>query len=313
MDAYLHIAETVLRLERRPLSSRAIMASAHRLGLVPAHLYGRTQHKTLGARISEDILARRDDSVFFRSAPGRFFLREFLSDVSIPEEFRQPVTTRRRIRDLIRGPSLAFHEHDIISAATNRGFISTRAIMTLLSKDRYQYLAPKDVGKYVFLWSFVCVRRDRELLAYRVGRYRDDRDAFMSKRSIGFWTLVNQSQHTLFNMDDYGIVESGVNAVKIDLDIPSIHSSKADAVSNAALSGFVLTTDSDNKRSLLAIINFSCPEWFEPTKRRLALHDMMWIDPHIPLNNVDDFDPWSQSVLEYTRCKREWIEPLEAP
>src|SRR3954451_24786115 len=97
----------ILRAERRPLSPRAILAAACRSGLVPPHLFGKTQHKTLQARVSEDIIARREHSPFFRTAPGRFFLREFLADTSISEEFRRPVPTRRRIRELIRGPALA--------------------------------------------------------------------------------------------------------------------------------------------------------------------------------------------------------------
>ncbi len=75
MDAYLHIAEEVLRLERRPMSARAMLVAAYRHNIVPSHLFGRTQHKTLGARLSKDILERREKSAFFRTAPGRFFLR----------------------------------------------------------------------------------------------------------------------------------------------------------------------------------------------------------------------------------------------
>ncbi len=110
MDAYLDIAVTILRAERRPLSSHAILAEAHRAGLVPPTLYGKTQHKTLGARISEDILSHRDRSRFFRTAPGRYFLREFLEDPSIPKEHRRPFPARRRIRELVRGPALAITE-----------------------------------------------------------------------------------------------------------------------------------------------------------------------------------------------------------
>jgi HB1, ASXL, restriction endonuclease HTH domain len=83
LDAYLQIAESILKIERRPLSARAILAAAYRHGLVPTHLHGNTQHKTLGARISEDIITLHDESLFFRTAPGRFFLREFLTDVAL--------------------------------------------------------------------------------------------------------------------------------------------------------------------------------------------------------------------------------------
>jgi hypothetical protein len=92
MDAYLDIAETVLRSLRRPLTPRAILNAAYKAGIVSDRLYGKTQHKTLGARLSEDLVQRNERSAFFRTAPGKFFLREFLSDTSLPEEYRRPVT-----------------------------------------------------------------------------------------------------------------------------------------------------------------------------------------------------------------------------
>ncbi len=33
------------------------------------------------------------------------------------------------------------------------------------------------------------------------------------------------------------------------------------------------------------------------TKRRLALNDIRWLDDLSSINDVDDFDPWSQKVL----------------
>lgn len=161
MDAYLQIAESVLKIERRPLSPRAILAAAYRHGLVPMHLHGDTQHKTLGARISEDIIALHDDSLFFRTAPGRFFLREFLTDVTIPEENRQPVATRRRFRELMRGPALAVYLHDLQRIATTGTAIPPEIVFNLLRSDRYRYDDPKNRKEgSVFLWSFVSVRRD---------------------------------------------------------------------------------------------------------------------------------------------------------
>jgi hypothetical protein len=132
LDAYLDIAEKVLRLERRPLSSRAMIGAAYRRDLVPPHLHGQTQHKTLGARISEDILALRERSLFFRAAPGRYFLRSFLTDTSIPEEHRQPVATRRRVRDLIRGPALAVDSRELEKVASADAAISPEVVLGLL-------------------------------------------------------------------------------------------------------------------------------------------------------------------------------------
>lgn len=299
MDAYLEIAARILRAERRPLSPQAILAAAYQRAFVPPHLHGRTQHKTLQARISEDIVLRREQSAFFRTGPGRFFLREFLHDDSIAEEFRQPFPARRRLRELARGPVLAIDCGALKEAADENTPIRPEKIFELLRTDRYRYTDPKRGSQdLVPVRSFVCVHRDANVLSYRVGRYRDDRDSFMLRRSIGFYTFVHSDEHTLFNVDDFGIVEAGIRASRIDLDIPAAN---APEESEASLEFFIWSSTVTKTTDLIAVVRFSCPKWFEPTKRRLALNDLSWLDASRPLNNIEDFDPWSRMVLGH--CK----------
>lgn len=295
MDAYLTIAEAALEEARRPLSPKAILEIAYKRSLVPPHLFGKTQHKTLQARISEDIVERREHSVFFRTEPGRFFLRRYLADTTIPEEFRVEFPTRRRIRELSRGPALAFEYTRLEQVARQDAPISPSKILSQFEADNFCYDDPKvRRDNLVFVRTFVCVHRERSILSYRVGRYRDDRDAFMSKRSIGFSAFVNADDCTLFNLGTLGIIEAGVSATKIDLDIPQTSSYQQ---SEARLSYFMWSTWGSKRTDLLAVINLQCPDWFEPLKRRLAIHDLCWLDASIPVNDINDFDPWSKAVL----------------
>lgn len=290
-------------LERRPLSSRAIIGAAYRRDLIPSHLHGQTQHKTLGARISEDILALREQSLFFRAAPGRYFLRAFLADSTIPEEHRQPVATRRRIRDLIQGPALAVDSRELEKVASTDGTILPETILDLLRKEKYFYDDPKNrQTASVFLWSFVSVLKQNRVLSYRAGRYREARDTFLQRRCIGFSTLVQRERRTLFTLDDFGIVESGVFATRLDLDIPEVSASNEATRVVAALESFIWIAQDGSPGDLLAVVSFNCPRWFEPERRRLAINDLGWLDIGTPVNNIEDFDPWSRSVL----AKRFW-------
>lgn len=274
------------------------MAEAYRRGLVPPSLFGRTQHKTLHARLSEDIVARRDRSAFYRTAPGRFFLAVFLGDSSIPEEFRAPFPTRRRMREIVRGPSLALRRSDLASVTTGSRRLTPAKILGLLDAGRYSYEDPQvNRATEVFVRSFVCVRRQDDVLSYRLGRYREDRDPFLSRRSIGFSTLVHEREHTLFNMNDLGIVDSGVNAAKIDLDVPLFAHEFEGSDTYASLSHFLWVRQPHGVSDLLAVIFFRCPDHFEPLKRRLALNDLRWLNMRQPVNDVDDFDPWSKGFL----------------
>lgn len=298
LDTYLDIAATVLRAARRPLSPRAILAAAYRSGIVPQHLYGKTQHKTLQARVSEDIIAKRENSAFFRTAPGRFFLREFLTDTTIPEEHRRPFPARRRFRDLMQGPALAISRDVLRGIAEENTIIDPRRVFAVLADDHCQYEDPKaKASTNVFVRSFVCVRRNREVLTYRLGRYRENRDAFMARRSIGFSALVHIDEHTLFNCGDFGIVDAGVRATKIDLDIPEVPDVSASGRAEASLCCFVWACQGTHTNDLLAVVGFQCPDWFEPVKRRLALNDLAWMNVDAPVNNIEDFDPWSRLIL----------------
>lgn len=294
MDAYLKIAASVLEAERRPLSPKSILEIAYRRSLVPSHLHGRTQHKTLQARIAEDIVERREHSLFFRTEPGRFFLRKFLADEDLPEEFRSEFPARRRIRELVRAPALAI-EYEVLEQIAERDTpIDPNKIFEALRDEKFRYDDPRNKSaRLVFLRSFVCVYRGHDLLSYRVGRYRDDRDSFLARRSIGFSSFIDAEDRTLFNFGSFGIVEAGVRATKIDLDIPNI----SDERMNAQLGYFIWSASGNGPTDLLAVIDFECPKWFEPLKRRLALNDLRWLDISKPVNDINDFDPWSRLVL----------------
>src|ERR1700693_1080197 len=131
---------------------------------VPPHLHGKSQHKTLQARMSEDIITRRDHSLFFRTAPGRFFLREFLTDSSLPEEFRRPSPTRRRVRELQRGPALAIDYDSLRKGTEENAAIRPQKIYGLLKAESYRYDDPRNTNtNCVFVRSFVCVRRNTDV------------------------------------------------------------------------------------------------------------------------------------------------------
>lgn len=305
MSAYLVIAEEVLRRVRRPLTALQILRAAYEAGIAPPHLRGRTQGKTMGARLSEDILRCREESRFYRTAPGRFLLRELMDDPGIPEDLRRPLVARRRRRALVRDRALALRREMISghSTALEMPVISSASVLHMLQRGDFHYtIGPKHRSEGdVLVWSFVLVVRSGYVLSYRQGSYREDRDTFMHRRTIGFYTPVVASDMSLFDQADHGIVSSGVRALAMDLDLLDRQLWTA-LTDGAELRSFVFT-DSDNKVSgdLLAVVVFSCPEWLDPTTKRLAINDLEWLDLRLPHNHDDDFDPWSQAVLAASR------------
>lgn len=301
MDAYLSLAEDVLRRVRRPLSPLQILRSAYEVGLAPPHLRGRTQHKTLGARLSEDILRLRDASRFYRTAPGRFLLRELANDEAIPAELRRPIVARRRRRDLAQRRSLAFARPSLEQARRGASVVDNAVVLDMIKNGEFHYTssAQNARGDDVIVWSFMLVLKAGYVLTYRQGHYREHRDTFMHRRTIGFYTPVIDDDLSLFDRNDHGIVSSGIKALATDLDLrePELWPVLG---SYSELCTFVYP-EGRTTNDLLAVVAFSCPEWLDPTSKRLALNSLEWLDLRSPPNHYEDFDPWSQAILSQAR------------
>lgn len=297
MDAYLEIAHRVLQAARVPLPPREILRQGLASRVVPASLYGKTQHKTLQARLSEDILLRRDRSAFFRTKPGYFFLREFLTDPTIPLAHRSPIIARRRRRELAYPDALAF-DRLTTRELCNNVTIDPVEILSLLKQRRYHYAtsSQKRTQEDVVVWAFTLVLRENLVLTYRHGRYREDRDNFQQKRSVGFFAPVVHDDLTLFDQVDHGIVASGLRSLSFDLNLPN----QPELARSANLKCFICTNN-DDPPNILGLISFQSPTWFEPLTRRLAINDLSWHDVNLAVNHFEDFDPWSRLVLEHAR------------
>ena len=185
LDSYLQVAQTVLRSARRPMSARAILDVAYKAGVVPTHLYGKTQKKTLQARLSEDILRRREASAFYRTEPGQFFLVEFLSDPDIPSEWKAKFPARRRTRDLKRDNTLAIKKSFLKNWPKPHADFQD-FFMAATTDNALTYLHPDEMSKrgYCSTWTFSLVCRKDSVLAYRIGRYRDDRERLSLTRDL---------------------------------------------------------------------------------------------------------------------------------
>lgn len=314
MDSYLTIAERVLRAARRPMTAKAILHAALRAGIVPDHLRGETQHKTLQARLSEEILHKRLEGRFFRTDPGYFFLTELREDPHVPNRFKDPFHARRRTRDLNKAPALAIDRKFAKEHASSSLCEWANLLQHASDAGAIRYIDPsRDSSDSILIWAFSVVRREQEILTYRMGRYRDDRDSFANKRSIGFPEMVSYDDKTLFSHDDFGLAECGLNAVLADLDLSRSSFTSRDENFLPSVSFSLLADSGSEDAALLFVMEWECPEWFEPTARRLSLNDVRWIDARCPPNDIDSFEPWSIeafSALLSTRSLN-WGEEIE--
>ena len=300
MDSYLEIAQRVLRAARRPMSAKGILDAAYRAEIVPEHLKGRTQHKTLQARLSEDILYHRNASQFYRTEPGVFFLCELISAPDVPDKFKEKFPARRRTRDLQKDWPLAINRSFLKTWKKRNFSCSSCSVVDVLraaeEQDAIRYLPSHESGDYAAVWTFSLVRRHHHILSYRVGRYRDDRDAFANKRTIGFPGVLTATDRSLFSQDDYGAADNALSVLMLDLDLSPQSFPKGEPSKPKPIFAFEAEGE-DGINVLLVVLEWVCPDWFEPTTRRLSLNDPHWLDLSLHQNNLEDFEPWSKTAF----------------
>lgn len=300
MSSYLDIAERILEAERKPLSARQILAKAYASRVVPRHLHGATQYKTMQARLSEDILSKRDHSAFFRPKPGTFFLRKFLDDETISEEHRRPIAARRRVRDLLLGPALSVEKSAVSHVFSHTEAVAPNVICGELRDRSFAYVDPKKVPEdRLLIWAVCVVVRGHDILTYRAGKYRDGRDAFERKQTFAFSSLVQESARSLFDEDRLGIRETALKSAIMDLDIPLRAEISSDRELPCELTTFIRGDHPTFHNSMIGVVVVECPLWFEPTTRRLSLNEVRWVSLLSPRNNLDDLDPWSVLIWKY--------------
>ena len=84
---------------------------------------------------------------------------------------------------------MAFKIDDLLAAKAPDNALRSDLVYGLIQDGRYSYVDPKrPPSDYALVWSFVVVLRHLEVLTYRLGRYREERDTFFNRRSLGFFT-----------------------------------------------------------------------------------------------------------------------------
>ncbi|MBZ9766555.1 winged helix-turn-helix domain-containing protein [Mesorhizobium sp. CA6] len=197
MNSYLKMSEAVLSKSRQPLTAREILDAAYRLQLVPDHLFGKTQHKTLHARLCEDILHNRRASLFARTAPGRFSLASRLEAGGNKSEYVAP----QRSYQLKQFDVLCADREGLDSALQGvTGLVEFTSIAQQFRRQVPLRIAEKDL-RLVHLRLLVMICSNSGLLTLAAM----DGAEFGSGRAIGLLGFLRGSDTDLFSDEPYGI------------------------------------------------------------------------------------------------------------
>lgn len=304
-NSYLDIAESVLRRRQQPLNPREILADAYVNDAVPGHLYGKTQEKTLQARLSEDISRLRERSTFFRTNRARFFLREFLNVPSIPEAFKTEYLARQRRKDLRNERVLAFN--GCRTVADELVILLKTELDDIFSSDNYRYAILSDVinnsDNEVPVYSFLIFHNGTEVLTHFSGQYTEENHPSKGFRSLGFGSAVRALDGDMLYEAYYGIIGSAINELIYGLGISHELVRRARYEDQIRLHCAIGGNDDRVGPYLQTVMSYRCPDDFSISKASLSLNRLIWVRPD-SIEETSDFDAPSEKLIKSGRLMK---------
>jgi len=300
-DAYLNIAEMILGGERRPLKPREIIQRAYVNELLPWHLHGSRQDKTLHARLSEDIARSPEKSRFYRTGPGTFFLQQLRRQPETPDAFREVYLAPPRRKELKRDDVFSVRVSDI-GAEAHSAQIPLLTLNKVLKAGNYAYrpyARLKTAQGYAVVHSFVVVFKNNQVLSFRCGKFFPQSDPLYGRRSIGIGGAVIQDDVDLLYESMSGIIENGITELGYGIGLPQ-RMAEAARYGNELKPylGFLLDDIEGAPTVLHVVLGYRCPNEFEPSKAALSVNDLRWVDANNPGNDLQDYDPTSKRLFE---------------
>lgn len=301
------VAEQVLRARGRPMSAREIWDEGTRQGLFSDRLAGQTPIQTLKSKISVDILRHGRRSVFVRTKPGKFYLRELLADSveAYPSKPWRPPPSKERVLVFPSALLDKLGRFQGVRSNFERTYETLFADQTCVGMDRTR-AESDDEHKQVL--TYIMVRRGDQLLAFRRGVYNRTEDMLRGRDCVGFGGHVNDLDITLFSgFSDKGTIEhSAARELLEELRLPPADVERVWRGEGLRVIG-LLNDDSSavGRRHFAVIFEYEVSDassWDEPVRGENSINKLRWLSAKSEGVELSSFEYWSQLVMRsYTR------------
>lgn len=300
-DNYLKIAQTILERTQKPMSAREIYRYARSHSYLPGHLYGKTPHKTLHARLAEDLLHNADRSPFYRTGPGYFYLRKFLHDPETPDEYKSVYRAPRRQKTL-KNENVLVVPRLLIDDLSISGFSFRYNEVLGAFKSHYsEYVGRRYAENNLHLKqlvSYVIVESRGKYLSYYRGGFSNVNSDLRGKRSLGFGGHVTDDDFDLISSDPVGAITSACREVSEELGLTQLRYD-ASMLDRFKLIG-VVNDDSieEGKKHIGLVIQFSLRPGDHWKKGELSINAPQFLSVAEAKHSRADFELWSQRILD---------------
>lgn len=212
---FLRIAFEILDSENRPLTAAQIVDIAAMRSILRTK--GKTPANTMRARLSDDIRAQADKSLFQRIGPNRFGLREWdfaeyharPFQKSIPDEIT--VCVPGTIQEILGAGGVGY------SPISDGLLLFLKRRQNLFFIDRQ---TAETTSKYKQLIAYVWLEtEDGLVLTYTRGKYSSaHRTLLLGRRSVGFGGhVLQQDTESLFSEIDGGLEQAAMREIAEEL------------------------------------------------------------------------------------------------
>jgi predicted NUDIX family phosphoesterase/dephospho-CoA kinase len=247
-QTYLRVAELVLASAVSPLKVREIVERGIERGLFSDHALSQTPEKSMQARLSMDILKKKDDSNFVRIAPGRFTLRSKIRTENsteaqhaapypagageigpLKEYIAKPRILRTPTEEVLCVPETSFRtiltfqgiETDAAPILTSLlADQNTRYIMRSESEDR------DDAKQFV---TYVLVQCGQRLLYFRRSYLSRAAEFLRGSKCIAFGGHVTAADADMLSRSDRGLSNCARRELAEELSWPSAPSDRSNS------------------------------------------------------------------------------------
>lgn len=301
-NAYLHLAYKALLSARKPLTSLEIIQLAQKDGFMPDHLHGKTQHKTLAARLSVYIRQKSSKAEFYRTAPATYFLTEFKNDPTIPAKYKKIFVGNLRSKT-IRKEDVLVISRDVLGENISGEYVpyNEDKFRDLYANhchfmDRTKAEVDNSVKQFV---TFTLVHHKTNLLIYRRGKFTTTSERLKGQLSVGFGGHVNHKDFSLFATGGDALLQNAARELREELFLDEYYDNQEETKNQAELLGYVNVDDSpDAEHHVAVLVAFNHNSSELPTKGEMSINKLEWLDLTHRKNDLSDFDLWSRMILQ---------------
>lgn len=276
------------------MSAQEIIEVSKKYRLLPEHLHGQTMHKTLQARLSEDIIDNRFRSQFYRVSSGIFFLREFIDDLNTNDEYKKEFHAPRR-QAAPRQQRVLCVPRKYIKIGRGYYFNDCEAA-ELFRSNHATYLRKNEAeidDDTVQAMTFTIVLDRKNVLMHRVGKFSEFFN-FSEGRTIGFRSNVGEFDIDLLNDDMIGVKRNASRVIFRNIIFCKDAITDVEVIDLLTTSGIFY----DGRKNLAFVVMFIAEEdnITLRTRRSLGLSEVRWCS--LEKVHTHDVDEWSKEIAK---------------